>query len=144
MSRIRDILKEKGTQVHTIEGPATVFEAISKMVENNCGALLVVEGEGAVAGIITERDYLRRIALEGRTSKTTAVQEIMSSPVVHVSPASSIDEAMALMTDKHIRHLAVVDDHHLAGIVSIGDLVKFQTRNLKSQVDYLTDYITAR
>ena len=144
MSRIADILAAKTNEVHTIPPSATVFEAVTKMVENNVGALLVTDDRGHVAGIITERDYLRRIAVEGRTSKTTRVEEIMSHPVVYVSANTDLDEAMSVMTERHIRHLPVMAGEQLEGIVSIGDLVKFQSHERAYQIQYLTDYITAR
>jgi len=97
-----------------------------------------------IAGIFTERDYLRKIALQGRTSKTTAVQEVMTSPVVVVEAGAEIDEALAMMTDRHIRHLPVVDEERVVGVVSIGDLVKHKTKEQAFQIGYLEDYIGAR
>ena len=145
MSRIGELLAVKGGgAVHTIRPSATVFEAVSRMVENNVGALLVTDDSNHVAGIITERDYLRRIAVEGRTSKTTLVEEIMSHPVVYVSADTGLEEAMAVMTERRIRHLPVMAGEILEGIVSIGDLVKFQSHQRAHQIKYLTDYITAR
>ena len=93
---------------------------------------------------MTERDYLRRVTLEGRTDKETAVREIMSSPLIVVTPETSIEECMALMTDRRIRHLPVVDGGQVVGIVSIGDLVKFTSKQQSFEIQYLTDYITGR
>jgi CBS domain-containing protein len=143
MGTIAHVLTAKGPQVHTIRPTDTVFEAVKKMVELNSGSLLVTEGD-AIHGIITERDYLRNIVLAGRTSKTTQVREIMTSQIVVVKPDTPVEEAMAIMTDRHIRHLPVVDQGKLGGIVSIGDLVKQISQDRKFEVQYLTDYITGR
>ena len=143
MSTVSQILQNKGNKVFEIEGTATVFEAIKAMVDANVGALLVTEG-GRITGIMTERDYLRRVTLEGRTDKEARVEEIMSSPLIYVTPDASIEECMALMTDRRIRHLPVVDGDDVVGLVSIGDLVKFQTKEQSFRIQYLTEYITGR
>ena len=143
MSTVSQILQNKGNKVFEIEGTATVFEAIKAMVDANVGALLVTEG-GRITGIMTERDYLRRVTLEGRTDKEARVEEIMSSPLIYVTPEASIEECMALMTDRRIRHLPVVEGDDVVGLVSIGDLVKFQTREQSFRIQYLTEYITGR
>jgi CBS domain-containing protein len=142
MNVLAEILDEKGHDVLEIDAEATVFEAVKRMVEANVGALLVTEG-GRVAGIVTERDYLRRAALEGRADKETAVREIMSSPLVVATPDTPIDECMALMTDRRIRHVPVVDGADVVGLVSIGDIVKFKSKRQSFEIQYLTDYITA-
>ncbi|RDI75312.1 CBS domain-containing protein [Gaiella occulta] len=138
-----EILREKGGDVIRIGGGATVFEAVKAMVEANVGALLVTEGD-TIAGIFTERDYLRRIAVEGRRSRDTLVREVMTSPVVCVKPETSVDESMAIMSDRRIRHAPVVDGGTLVGMISIGDLVKFISKRQSFQIQYLTDYIGAR
>ncbi len=143
MSTVSQILKEKGNKVFQIEASATVFEAIKYMVDANVGALLVTDGH-QITGIMTERDYLRRVTLEGRTDKEARVEEIMSSPLIYVTPEASIEECMALMTDRRIRHLPVVEDEDVVGLVSIGDLVKFQTKEQSFRIQYLTEYITGR
>jgi CBS domain-containing protein len=143
MNQLSEILAEKGNEILRIEADASVFEAVKRMVEANVGSLLVTEG-GKITGIVTERDYLRRVALEGRTDKETAVREIMSSPLIVVTPQTSIDECMALMTDRRIRHLPVVDGGEVMGVVSIGDVVKFKSTQQSFEIQYLTDYITAR
>ena len=143
MSQLSEILDEKGAHVLQIEAEASVFEAVKRMVEANVGSLLVTEG-GEITGIVTERDYLRRVALEGRTDKETAVREIMSSPLIVVTPQTTIDECMALMTDRRIRHLPVVEGGEVVGVVSIGDIVKFKSKQQSFEIKYLTDYITAR
>jgi CBS domain-containing protein len=121
-----------------IEADASVFEAVKRMVEANVGSLLVTE-DGEITGIVTERDYLRRVALEGRTDKGTAVREIVSSP----PPQTTVDECMALMTDRRIRHVPVVDGGEVVGIVSIGDVVKFKSKRLSFEIQFLHDYIAA-
>ncbi len=145
MANVAKILAEKSGDVLRIEGDATVFEAIKAMVDANVGAILVTADDpNHIEGIFTERDYLRRIAVEGRTSRDTVVREVMTSPVMAVSPETTIEEAMALMTDKRIRHAPVVDGEQLVGMVSIGDLVRQQSLEQSFQVRYLTEYITAR
>jgi CBS domain-containing protein len=143
MATITEVLKEKGSGVIGVDPTATVYQAIESMVENNCGSLLVMQ-DGNIAGIFTERDYLRKIALQGRTSQDTEVQEVMTSPVVVCEAGSEIDEALAMMTDRRIRHLPVVDDGRVVGVVSIGDLVKFKTKEQEFRIGYLEDYIGAR
>ena len=143
MHTLSEILSEKSGDVIRIGGDATVYEAVLAMVEANVGALLVTEGD-EISGIFTERDYLRRIAVEGRRSRDTSVREVMSSPVLIVNPGTTLDETMALMTDRRIRHAPVVEDGALVGMISIGDLVKFISKKQSFQIQYLTDYITAR
>lgn len=140
---LSSILEEKSGDVLKIDGDATVFEAITKMVDANVGSLLVTE-DGEIVGIMTERDYLRRVTLQGRTDKETAVREIMSSPLVVATPETSIDECMAMMTDRRIRHLPVVEGGEVVGVISIGDLVKFTSKLQAFEIKYLTDYITGR
>ena len=141
MTDVAKVLEEKGGNVLQIEASATVFDAIKRMVESNVGALLVTES-GRVSGIVTERDYLRRVTLEGRTEKDTLVREIMTAPLVYVTPETSVEECMAVMTERRIRHVPVfADGRELVGIVSIGDLVKFQSREQSFQIKFLTEYI---
>jgi CBS domain-containing protein len=143
MARVSDILRGKGTDVLKIEGSATVYEALEKIVERNVGSILVTDG-GEVVGIMTERDYLRKIAIKGRTSYDTTVNEIMTSPLVYVTPETTVEETMAIMTDRRIRHLPVVENDDVVGILSIGDVVKYQSREQSFQIQYLTDYISGR
>jgi signal-transduction protein with cAMP-binding, CBS, and nucleotidyltransferase domain len=142
MSTVSEILGDKGDAVLRIDAAASVFEAVQRMVEANVGSLLVTDG-GDIVGILTERDYLRRVTLEGRTDHDTAVAEIMSAPLVVVTPGTEIDECMAVMTDRRIRHLPVVEGGDVVGIVSIGDVVKFKSKQQSFEIQYLTDYITA-
>jgi CBS domain-containing protein len=143
MEHVSDILDEKGRDVLSIEGEATVFDAIKRMVEANVGSLLVFEN-AKLAGIVTERDYLRRVALEGRTEKETPVRDIMSAPLVYVTPETTLEECMAVMTERRIRHLPVMGgDRDVLGVVSIGDLVKYRSRQQDVQIRLLTDYISS-
>ena len=141
MARVGEILRGKGSDVLKIDKSATVFDAITKIVEANVGSILVTEG-GKVVGIMSERDYLRKVAIQGRTSHDTTVGEIMSAPLIYVTPDTTIEESMAIMTDRRIRHLPVVEDDDVIGIISIGDVVKFQSREQSFQIKYLTEYIS--
>jgi CBS domain-containing protein len=138
---ISEILSHKGSTVWSIAPDATVFEAIQLMADKNVGALLVIEHD-KLAGIISERDYTRKVMLKGKSSKTTAVREILSSHVIHVSPASTVEECMRLMTDHHFRHLPVLDGDTIAGIVSIGDLVNWIISAQHTAISQLQTYIT--
>jgi len=140
MATVKQLLNVKGRIVHTISETATVFEAITKMVNSNTGSLVVVR-DGIACGIITERDYLRRVAVEGRASKTTQVREIMSSRLVYVDPDTDVEECMALMTHRRIRHLPVLDGSELAGSVSIGDVVRQLASERERTTQELTNYI---
>ena len=140
MKTVSQLLVSKGPTVHSIDRTATVFDAITKMVERNVGALLVMDGLRA-CGILTERDYLRKVAVRGRASRTTRVEEIMSGGLISVSPDTSIEECMGLMTGNRIRHLPVFEDNELAGIVSIGDIVKSLASDRLSQIEQLTAYV---
>ncbi len=142
MSTVSEILGDKGRDVLKIDAGASVFEAVEQMVAANVGSLLVTDG-GDIVGIVTERDYLRRVTLEGRTDRDTAVGEIMSAPLVVVNPDTSIDECMAVMTDRRIRHVPVAEDGEVVGVVSIGDVVKFKSKQQSFEIQYLTGYITA-
>ena len=142
MNQVSEILGDKGHDVLRIDAQASVLEAVKQMVEANIGSLLVTKG-GEITGIVTERDYLRRVALEGPTDDEVTVEEIMSSPLVVVTPETAIDECMALMTDRRIRHVPVVDGGEVVGIVSIGDVVKFKSKQQSFEIKYLTEYITS-
>jgi signal-transduction protein with cAMP-binding, CBS, and nucleotidyltransferase domain len=142
--RVEDVLAEKQHgELLTIDGGEMVIDAVRKMVDANVGALLVTEG-GRITGILTERDYLRRVALEGRSSSSTEVREIMTSPLIVVEPQTRVDETMALMTDRRIRHLPVAEGGEITGLISIGDVVKFQSKQQTFQLQYLNEYISAR
>ena len=143
MEQVSDILKGKTGALFTIASDASVFDMVKQMVDANVGSLLVTV-DGRIEGIVTERDYLRRVTLEGRTDKDTAVSEIMTSPLIVVTPQTPVEECMAIMTDRRIRHMPVVENGEVIGLVSIGDLVKFQSQQQDFKIKYLTDYITAR
>src|SRR6185436_15260637 len=115
----------------------------TRMLEAGVGSLLVVEGD-AIAGIFTERDYLRRVTLEKRDPNTTAVRAVMTPRVIYVDSEKSVNECMAIMTQRRIRHLPVVDGHALCGVISIGDLVKFVSKEQAVEIRFLTEYITGR
>jgi signal-transduction protein with cAMP-binding, CBS, and nucleotidyltransferase domain len=138
---LAEILDEKGGDVLEISVDTSVLEAVQEMVDHNVGSLLVTDG-GEVVGIVTERDYLRRVTLQGRTEEAP-VGEIMSSPLVVATRETTIDECMALMTDRRIRHVPVVEDGKVVGLVSIGDLVKFKSKQQTFEIQFLNDYITA-
>lgn len=140
---IAGILKRKDDRIITIHPTATVFETIGRMVEHNVGAILVAE-HGEVQGIFTERDYLRRIALQGRSSKTTRVEDVMTSDVITVAPDATVEACMALMTEQRCRHLPVMRAGALAGIISIGDCVREVSRTATSRVEHLTQYVAGQ
>jgi CBS domain-containing protein len=137
---IGEILNIKGSQVWSISREATVFDAIQLMADKNIGALLVIEKDKLV-GILTERDYTRKIALKGKSSKQTAVKEILSGEVIHVTPDHTVEECMRLMTDHRVRHLPVLEGEKLLGIVSIGDLVNWIISAQNSTIQQLQTYI---
>jgi CBS domain-containing protein len=142
MGNVSDILGTKGRSVLEIDGGATVLDAVKKMVEHNVGSLLVTE-DGRLAGIVTERDYLRRVTLEGRDERTTPVREIMTAELVYATPESTVEECMAIMTERRIRHLPVLGEaQEVVGVVSIGDLVKYQSREQSIRIKFLTEYIS--
>ena len=143
MSTVTEILAGKGNEVLSVDADASVLEAAHQMIDANVGAMLV-SVRGRINGIVTERDYLRRVTLEGRTDRETAVREIMSSPLIVVSPETTIEECMALMTEQRIRHLPVAEHGRIVGVISIGDVVKFQSQQQSVQIQYLTEYINAR
>lgn len=140
MATVKNILETKGNATFTIEPDTSIYHALELMVEKNVSALLVMENE-KLAGIFTERDYARKVALKGKSSKDTLVGEIMTRDLVTVSPTSTIDECMELMTGKFIRHLPVVEDDKLAGIISIGDVVRCIIQEQKSIIGHMEQYI---
>jgi CBS domain-containing protein len=137
------ILKNKGSQVYSIPPDVTVYEALEKMADKNVGALVVVDANGLV-GIFSERDYVRKVILKGRSSREMLVNEIMSSPVVTVNPRTTIDDCMHRMTDKRCRHLPVVEGEKVVGVVSIGDLVNWIIKEQDHTIHQLEEYITGK
>ena len=142
MKRVKDILETKGHDVWCIEPSAWVYDAMKLMADRGVGALLVMEGPKLV-GIISERDYARKIILQGRASRSTEVREIMTSRVVYTEPERNIEECMALMTEKRIRHLPVVEAGQVCGVISIGDLVKAIIAEQKFIIEQLERYISS-
>jgi len=140
MITIRQLLDQKGPEIVSIHPDAMVFDAIAKMADNNIGSLVVIEREGLV-GIITERHYARNVVLKGKTSPTTPVREIMEKNVVTIRPEQRVEECMALMTAKRVRHLPVMEGGKLVGIISIGDLVKSIISGQRFVIDQLEHYI---
>jgi CBS domain-containing protein len=143
MVTVNQILKEKGRAVWTIAPEAKVFEALKLMAEKSVGALVVTD-KGKVSGIISERDYARKIALMGRLSQDTPVKDIMTTQIYVVHPGTTADECMTLMTDRHIRHLPVMDKEELAGVISIGDVVKSIISQQKLTIEQLENYIMGK
>jgi CBS domain-containing protein len=142
-TKIQDLLDRKGHAVYSIEAGRTVYDAIAEMDARHIGGLVVKDGD-AVVGIITERDYMRKVILQGRTSKETTVETIMTRELVSITPDHSIAEALRLMTEKRCRHLPVFKNGQLDGILSIGDLVKEIISDQEFEIQVLHDYISAR
>lgn len=143
MARVADILAAKGGAVHRTGPETTAYDTVAEMVARGVGSVVVTEGE-AVAGIFTERDFLRRVVLENRDPRATLVREVMSPRIVCVEPARSIEDCMAIVTQQRIRHLPVVEGGRLCGVVSIGDLVKHLSAEREVEIRYLTEYIAGR
>jgi CBS domain-containing protein len=140
MHTAKHILKEKGSVVWSVHPTNTVLEALGVMAEHDIGAVLVLDGDKLV-GVFTERDYARKVVLAGRSSKDSQVSEIMTSQVICVTPDRSVDECMALMTNKRLRHLPVLDHKRVVGIISIGDLVKATIDDQQFTITQLQSYI---
>ena len=141
MKKVAHILEGKGREVWTISPEATVGDALALMAEKDCGALPVLDGD-EIAGIVSERDYARRVELAGKTAGGTGVAEIMTTAVEYVDPEQTADECMALMTESHFRHLPVISEGTLVGIVSIGDVVKAVMEEQGFVIEQLHRYIT--
>jgi CBS domain-containing protein len=142
MKSVRDLLKQKGRDIWSVAPDSTVYDALALMAEKNIGALLVREA-GRPVGIFSERDYARQVILKGKTSRDTLVRDVMTSKVVFVRPEQSIEECMALMTDKRFRHLPVLEEGQLAGILSIGDVVKALISEKDFLIEQLANYISS-
>ncbi|MCK6626820.1 MAG: CBS domain-containing protein [Anaerolineae bacterium] len=143
MKTVRQLLQTKGTDVWSIGPEALVIEALKVMAEKGVGALVVLDA-GRVVGILSERDYARKVSLLGKSSKTTPVREIMTEKVVFVRPEQTVEDCMALMTSKRIRHLPVMDGDRLIGVISIGDVVKEVISHQEFLIGQLENYITGR
>ena len=140
MTTMQQLLDQKGRKIWSIHQDATVFDAIAKMAEKNIGSLVVMDGEKLV-GIITERHYARNVVLKGKTSPTTPVRDIMERHIIVARPYQSVEQCMALMSEKRVRHLPVLEGEKPIGIVSIGDLVKSIIGDQKFMIDQLEQYI---
>jgi len=141
MRTAKELLDSKGHYVWSVKPNALVYEAIELMDKKGVGALLVLEGAKLV-GMITERDYARKVILQGKSSKSTPVSEIMTRNVIYVTPEQTVEECMALMTQKHIRHLPVLDGEKLTGIISIGDVVRATLEEKEFLIEQMTKYIS--
>ena len=139
--KVSDILSSKGKNIYSVTGETTVYDALKVMADTNVGALPVID-DGKLSGIVSERDYARKVALQGKSSQDTLIKEIMTVHVLTVDPSDSIDRCMELMSDKHIRHLPVVKDGELTGIISIGDVVNAIIRSQRDTIDQLKNYIS--
>ena len=140
MINVRDILRDKGTTVYSISPDDTVYDALKLMAEKNVGSLLVLD-EGRIAGVISERDYARKIVLKDKFSKETKVKEIMTADVATVTPATDLEQCMGLVTEKRLRHLPVVESDRVVGIISIGDIVKGIIDHKERIIQQLESYI---
>ena len=138
---IGDIISIKGPDVLTVDAGATVLQALEKMAEYNIGALVVTR-QGTIVGMLSERDYTRKVLIQGRSSPTTSVEEIMSTQVCYITPDMGVEDGLALMTEKRCRHLPVMDNEQMVGLVSIGDLVKAQIEEKEFIIEQLENYIT--
>lgn len=141
MLTVKQLLDQKGYQVWSIAPDDTVFDALKLMAEKNIGALVVIE-DGKMVGILSERDYARKVILEGKSSMNTPVETIMTDKVLYVGPKQSLEDCMAIMTDKHIRHLPVYEEQQLLGLISIGDVVKAVISQKEYVIEQLENYIT--
>lgn len=141
MSTVRDMIRKKGSEVFSIAPDETVYEALAIMAKHNTGALMVVRG-GKIEGIVSERDCVRKMDLEGRSARTTKISEIMTSKVIYVEAGQQLEECMALMLDKNIRHLPVYDGHELLGLISVRDVLREVVDVQKVMISQLEHYIT--
>jgi len=142
MMRASDLLKSKGRNIWFILPNATVYEAIEEMADKGVGALLVMEGDQLV-GIVSERDYARKVILKGKSSREIEVREIMSYPVISIPPDMPIEQTMALMTDRRVRHLPVMVEDAVVGVISVGDVIRGIVEEKEFYIQQLTAYITA-
>ena len=141
MKTVADILKTKGSEIYSAAPDDSIFDAIKMMADKGVGSVVVMDGDKLV-GIMTERDYARKVILEGKSSRNSSVREVMTTQVLCVSPERTVDECMALMTDKRARHLPVLDHKRVVGVISIGDLVKAVISEQQILIDQLQNYIS--
>ena len=143
MKTVKQILDKKGHEIHSVTPDSTVYEALQKMAQQGIGALIVLDGE-ELAGIVSERDYARKIVLLGQRSADTPVKEIMTKNVICVSSDHGVDASMSIMSDKRVRHLVVRDDDRITGVISIGDVVKAIIDDQQFTIEQLKTYISGR
>jgi CBS domain-containing protein len=141
---VSQVLKVKGNEVWSVSPDTLVYKALQMMQDKGVGALIVIDENSKVAGIVSERDYARKVILEGRSSKETFTKEIMSTELYVVTPANTVDECIALMTEKRVRHLPVLEKGKLVGLVSIGDVVKSIIKEQRIEIQHLNDYIMGK
>lgn len=142
MKTVRNILQYKSQSIYSVDPDTSVLDALKIMMDKNISALLVMEGP-ELKGIFTERDYARKIILQGKSSKETKIKEVMTASLEVINLSSSIDHCMQIMTDKHIRHLPIIDNGKVSGMISIGDLVKFVINDQKQTIEQLQSYISS-
>ncbi len=141
---VSEVLKRKGSEVWSVTPETLVYKALQIMQDKEVGALVVIDEAGTISGIVSERDYARKIILEGRSSKETFTEDIMSKELYVVAPTSKVDECIALMTEKRVRHLPVIEKGKLVGLVSIGDVVKAIIKEQRIELQHLNDYIMGK
>jgi len=141
MGKVRNILQSKNEAILTVPPDVTVYRAIELMCQKNIGAI-IIEDDGRLAGIFTERDYARKVVLKGRSSKETLIRELMTLDPITVNSETTIDQCMSLMNDKQIRHLPVVDGYTLKGVISVGDLIRYMIEEQRTIIEHLESYIT--
>ena len=144
MTTVRDVLDRKGRDVFAVGPEASVYRALELMSEKHVGALMVLDGDRRLIGVVSERDYARKIALQGRSSKETPVSDIMTTRLFSVTPSQAIEECMALMTERGVRHLPVLDGERLDGVISIGDVVKSKLSQQEFIIEQLEHFIAGR
>lgn len=142
MKSVQFILNQKPDIIYAVHKDTSVYEALERMMDKNISALLIMEGD-ELQGIFTERDYARKVILKGKASKNTPMEEVMTKELLTISPTHSVEECMTIMTDKHIRHLPVVDNDKVVGFISIGDLVRHVIDDQKSTIEHLQSYISS-
>jgi len=146
MQTVRDLLKERKKEIFSVKPKATVFEALKLMGEKEIGSLMVIDEKGKVVGILSERDYARKVILKGKTSRETLVEEIMTpyEKMYTVKPDTSVEDCMVVITGKRVRHLPVFDGDKFVGLVSIGDVVKSMLIERDTMIEHLSDYISGK